>query len=79
MGKQARECSIANALELIGERWSLLALREVFLGVHRFDQIARNTGASRETVRQWDQEIQQNCGGKLPSRTDRRPGKDADK
>ncbi|SDY42063.1 DNA-binding transcriptional regulator, HxlR family [Amycolatopsis xylanica] len=50
MAKQARECSIANALEVIGERWSLLALREVFFGVRRFDQIAQNTGASRDIL-----------------------------
>jgi DNA-binding HxlR family transcriptional regulator len=46
----ARTCSIANALEVIGERWTLLALREVFLGVRRFDQIAQNTGASRDIL-----------------------------
>ncbi|MGI5506056.1 winged helix-turn-helix transcriptional regulator [Lentzea sp. CA-135723] len=45
-----RSCSIANALEVVGERWSLLALREVFLGVARFDQIAANTGASRDVL-----------------------------
>ncbi|MEV4581119.1 helix-turn-helix domain-containing protein [Nonomuraea jabiensis] len=45
-----RECSIANALAVIGERWSLLAMREVLLGVRRFDQIARNTGASRDIL-----------------------------
>jgi DNA-binding HxlR family transcriptional regulator len=45
-----RECSIANALAVIGERWSLLALREVTFGVRRFDQIARNTGASRDIL-----------------------------
>lgn len=45
-----RECSIANALSVIGERWSLLALREVMLGARRFDQIARNTGASRDIL-----------------------------
>ncbi|MEU8403735.1 helix-turn-helix domain-containing protein [Nonomuraea sp. NPDC048892] len=45
-----RECSIANALAVVGERWSLLALREIFLGVRRFDQIARNTGASRDIL-----------------------------
>jgi DNA-binding HxlR family transcriptional regulator len=47
---EARECSIANALAVVGERWSLLALREVFFGVRRFDQIARNTGASRDIL-----------------------------
>jgi DNA-binding HxlR family transcriptional regulator len=46
----ARECSIANALAVIGERWSLLALREIVLGNNRFDQIARNTGASRDIL-----------------------------
>ncbi|HEX5117676.1 MAG TPA: helix-turn-helix domain-containing protein [Pseudonocardiaceae bacterium] len=47
---RGRDCSIANALAVVGERWSLLALREVMLGVRRFDQIARNTGASRDIL-----------------------------
>jgi DNA-binding HxlR family transcriptional regulator len=41
---------MANALAIVGERWSLLAVREVFLGTHRFDQIAENTGASRDIL-----------------------------
>ena len=45
-----RDCSIANALAIIGERWSLLVLREATLGVRRFDQFARNTGASRDIL-----------------------------
>lgn len=45
-----RVCSIANALAVVGERWSLLALREVFWGVRRFDQIVANTGASRDIL-----------------------------
>ncbi|MEU3643453.1 helix-turn-helix domain-containing protein [Lentzea sp. NPDC034063] len=45
-----RICSVANALEVVGERWSLLALREVFFGNTRFDQIAANTGASRDVL-----------------------------
>jgi DNA-binding HxlR family transcriptional regulator len=46
-------CSIARTLELVGERWTLLILRNVFLGVRRFDDqqnqlgIARNVLASR--------------------------------
>jgi DNA-binding HxlR family transcriptional regulator len=47
---RGRDCSIANALAVVGERWSLLALREVMLGVRRFDQIAHNTGASRDIL-----------------------------
>ena len=50
MPAQGRDCSIANALAVVGERWSLLALREVMFGVHRFDQIAKNTGASRDIL-----------------------------
>jgi DNA-binding HxlR family transcriptional regulator len=50
MPTQGRECSIANALAVVGERWSLLALREVMFGERRFDQIARNTGASRDIL-----------------------------
>ncbi|GAA3656384.1 helix-turn-helix domain-containing protein [Lentzea roselyniae] len=41
---------MANALEVVGERWSLLALREIFFGNTRFDQIAANTGASRDVL-----------------------------
>ncbi len=45
-----RPCSIASALALVGERWSLLAVREIILGNRRFDEIARNTGAPRDRV-----------------------------
>ncbi|SHH30255.1 winged helix-turn-helix transcriptional regulator [Streptomyces sp. 3214.6] len=45
-----RLCSIANSLAVVGERWSLLVLREVFFGVRRFDGIAAHTGASRSVL-----------------------------
>jgi DNA-binding HxlR family transcriptional regulator len=45
-----RSCSIADALEVVGERWSLLVLRELGFGVHRFSDIQVNTGAPRETL-----------------------------
>ncbi|MGK5550401.1 winged helix-turn-helix transcriptional regulator [Actinomadura kijaniata] len=45
-----RPCSIADTLEVVGERWSLLVVRELFHGVHRFDGIARRTGASRDIL-----------------------------
>ncbi len=45
-----RVCSIARTLELIGEKWALLVLREVFIGVRRFDTIQRNTGAPRDIL-----------------------------
>lgn len=45
-----RPCSIAAALELVGDRWALLAVREVMFGNHQFSQIARNTGAPRDRL-----------------------------
>jgi DNA-binding HxlR family transcriptional regulator len=45
-----RVCSIADALDVVGERWSLLVLRELGFGVHRFKDIQVNTGAPRETL-----------------------------
>jgi DNA-binding HxlR family transcriptional regulator len=45
-----RECSIARTLEIVGEKWALLAVREVFLGNRRFDEMVRRTGAPRDTL-----------------------------
>ncbi|HST47498.1 winged helix-turn-helix transcriptional regulator [Jatrophihabitans sp.] len=45
-----RPCSAAAALELVGDRWSLLAVREVMFGNRRFSEIARNTGAPRDRL-----------------------------
>jgi DNA-binding HxlR family transcriptional regulator len=45
-----RPCTIAASLELVGERWSLLVVREVSLGNHRFSEIARGTGAPRDRL-----------------------------
>ena len=50
MEEYPRPCSIASALGILGEKWSLLVIRELALGVHRFDQIARNTGAPRDIL-----------------------------
>lgn len=43
-------CSIARTLELVGEKWSLLVLREVFSGVRRFDDLRRRSGAPRQVL-----------------------------
>jgi DNA-binding HxlR family transcriptional regulator len=45
-----RVCSIADALELVGDRWSLLVVRELGFGVTRFTELQANTGAPRETL-----------------------------
>src|SRR3954447_6582854 len=44
-------CSIAGALELIGERWTLLIVRDLFLGVRRFDDLQRDLGIARNVLR----------------------------
>jgi DNA-binding HxlR family transcriptional regulator len=47
---QPRVCSVARTLELVGEKWALLAVREVFLGNRRFDEMVRRIGAPRDTL-----------------------------
>ena len=47
---EPRPCSIARTLDIVGEKWALLAIREVFLGNHRFDDIVHRTGAPRDTL-----------------------------
>jgi DNA-binding HxlR family transcriptional regulator len=43
-------CSIAGALEVVGERWSLLIVRDVFLGLRRFDEIQADLGIARNVL-----------------------------
>jgi DNA-binding HxlR family transcriptional regulator len=43
-------CSIAGTLDQIGERWTMLVLREAFLGTHRFDDFQRNTQIARNIL-----------------------------
>jgi DNA-binding HxlR family transcriptional regulator len=45
-----QNCSVAGTLELIGERWTILILRDVFLGMHRFEEIQRNLGVARNVL-----------------------------
>jgi DNA-binding HxlR family transcriptional regulator len=47
---QPRVCSVARTLDIVGEKWALLAVREVFLGNRRFDEMIRKTGAPRDTL-----------------------------
>jgi DNA-binding HxlR family transcriptional regulator len=43
-------CSIARALELVGERWTLLIVRDAFLGVRRFDEFRESLGIARNVL-----------------------------
>jgi DNA-binding HxlR family transcriptional regulator len=45
-----RPCPIAASLELVGERWALLIVRELSLGTTRFSDIVSETGAPRDRV-----------------------------
>ena len=45
-----RPCPVAAALAVVGERWSLLVVRELFYEVRRFDRIAQATGAPRNIL-----------------------------
>jgi DNA-binding HxlR family transcriptional regulator len=43
-------CPIARTLDLVGEWWSLLIIREAFLGVTRYDDFQRRLGISRNAL-----------------------------
>jgi len=45
-----QECSIARALEVVGERWTLLILRDAVLGMERFDDFQRSLGIATNVL-----------------------------
>jgi DNA-binding HxlR family transcriptional regulator len=47
---ERENCSIARSLELIGERWTLLVLREAFTGARRFDEFATRLDIARNVL-----------------------------
>jgi DNA-binding HxlR family transcriptional regulator len=44
------DCSVAQCLEVVGEWWSMLVVRDAFLGVTRFDDFQRRLGISRNIL-----------------------------
>jgi DNA-binding HxlR family transcriptional regulator len=46
----SRDDSVARAMEILGERWTVLILHQTFFGVHRFGEIQRNLGISRNIL-----------------------------
>lgn len=46
----AMDCSIAQCLEVVGEWWSMLIVRDAFRGVRRFDDFQRRLGVSRNIL-----------------------------
>jgi DNA-binding HxlR family transcriptional regulator len=47
---EGQNCSIARALEIVGERWTLLIVRDVFLGLRRFDELQASLGIARNVL-----------------------------
>jgi len=47
---EGQNCSIARALEVVGERWTLLIVRDVFLGKRRFDELQESLGIARNVL-----------------------------
>ena len=45
-----QNCSLARTLEIVGERWTLLILRDAFLGIRRFDEFQERLGVSRTVL-----------------------------
>ena len=43
-------CSVASTLEIIGERWTILILRDVFMGIRRFEDLQRDLGVARNIL-----------------------------
>jgi DNA-binding HxlR family transcriptional regulator len=43
-------CSVARTLDVVGEKWTLMVLREVFLGVRRFQDIHVHAGIPRQVL-----------------------------
>ncbi|MEU1677062.1 helix-turn-helix domain-containing protein [Streptomyces roseifaciens] len=49
-GYADQDCSLARALEVVGERWTLLVLRDCFYGVRRFGDFHAHLGIPRAVL-----------------------------
>src|SRR5437867_613179 len=47
---EGQNCSIARTLELVGERWTLLIVRDALLGLRRFEQFQESLGVARNVL-----------------------------
>jgi len=68
-------CTVARTLRLVGDRWSLLVLREAFNGVRRFDDLHRHLGiAPTVLTKRLDELVQSGLLRRVPYQE---PGKRA--
>ncbi|TIH10930.1 helix-turn-helix domain-containing protein [Pseudomonas leptonychotis] len=47
---EQQPCSLARTLSVVGDRWTLLVLRESFLGIRRFDEFEKRLGITRHVL-----------------------------
>ena len=47
---ETMNCAIAQTLEVIGERWSILILRDCYEGLHRFGEFQHKLGISKNVL-----------------------------
>ena len=59
-------CPVASTLEVIGERWTLLIVRDVFLGIRRFEDIQRDLGVARNVCRHASSAVEEGILVKRP-------------
>lgn len=43
-------CTISRAMEILGEKWTMVVLREIFAGIRRFDDMRVRTGIPRQVL-----------------------------
>ena len=73
-------CSIARSLAVAGEPWSPLVLRDVWVGINRFDDLQRDLGVSRKVLAERlkhlvdEGMLERRLYAERPGRYDRRPG-----
>src|SRR5260370_26055992 len=47
---EGQNCSVAAALEVVGERWTLLIIRDAFAGLSRFEEFRESLGLARNVL-----------------------------
>ena len=68
-----RQCSIAAALEAVGERWSFLILRGAFNGLHHFEEFQSTLGIARNILsNRLSRLVERNILAREPDPVDRR-------
>ena len=69
---ESQACSVARTLEVVGERWTLLILRDAFTGVRRFGDFAPRLGVARNILQdRLERLVDTGCSRRCPTRSGR--------